>query len=113
MPTSAPTRIDQPAAERTFGSGLRDVVLCSIGVTTMAAAVALPLAALLGERWSLVFVIVRWLCVAALLATPLLHQVLVRMGVTWRMPWVLQTPATALVLTLESIALDILSARLG
>jgi hypothetical protein len=100
-------------ARRTFTRGLRDVVICSLLVTASAAVVATAIALPADLRWSLTFVIVRWLCVAALLATPLIHQAIVRLGGTWRMPWVLQTPATALVLTVESILLDILSARLG
>jgi hypothetical protein len=98
---------------RTFSRGLRDVVLCSLLVTTSAALVALVVAVPLDVDWSVVFVIARWLFVAALLMTPLVHQAVMRLGGAWRMPWVLQTPATALVLTVESILLDILSARLG
>lgn len=97
----------------TFSRGLRDVVLCSLLVTTSAALVALVVAVPLDVDWSVAFVIARWLFVAALLMTPLVHQVVMRLGGAWRMPWVLQTPATALVLTVESILLDILSARLG
>lgn len=98
---------------RGFARGARDVVACSLLVTAAAAVVATIVAVPIDARWSLVFVIARWLCVAALLVTPLVHQAAVRLGATWRMPWVLQTPATALLLTCESIALDILSARLS
>lgn len=98
---------------RGFARGTRDVVACSLLVTAAAAIVASVVAIPVDARWSIVFIIARWLCVAALLATPLVHQVAVRLGASWRMPWVLQTPATALVLTCESIALDILSARLS
>lgn len=98
---------------RTLASGTRAVVACSLLVTAAAALVALAVAQLAGTRWSLAFVIARWCFVAVLLATPLLHQLVVRMGATWRMPWALRTPATALLLTCESIALDILSARLS
>ncbi|MEO6867155.1 MAG: hypothetical protein ABI200_03965 [Gaiellales bacterium] len=101
------------APKRTFRSGVRDVVVCSLLVTIAAALVALAIAQTTDARWSLVFVISRWLCVAILLATPLLHQIAVRFGAKWRMPWVFATPATALLLTVESIAFDILSARLG
>ena len=89
------------------------MILCSLLVTTTAALVALVLMIVADARWSLAFVITRWIFVAALLVTPLIHQLTSRLGATWRMPWVLQTPATALLLTIESIALDILSARLG
>jgi len=91
---------------------VRDVVLCSLLVTTLAALVALAAHVFGDVRWSLAFVVARWIFVAALLVTPLVHQVATRLGAAWRMPWVLQTPATALLLTCESIAFDILSARL-
>jgi len=92
---------------------VRDVVLCSLLITAAAALVALAVSGASGAEWSVAFVIARWLFVAALLATPLLHQLAVRFGMGWRMPWVLATPATALLLTCESIAFDIASARLG
>lgn len=98
---------------RGVARGVRQVVACSLLVTAAAAAVASLVAIPADVRWSLAFVIARWLCVAALLVTPLVHQLAVRLGASWRMPWVLQTPATALLLTCESIALDILSARLS
>ena len=85
---------------------------CSLLVTTAAAIVALVVSLASDAEWSVAFVIARWLFVAALLVTPLLHQVATRFGVGVRMPWVLSTPATALLLTCESIAFDIASARL-
>lgn len=100
-------------APRGVARGARQVVACSLLVTAAAAAVASLVTIPADVRWSLAFVIARWLCVAALLVTPLVHQLAVRLGASWRMPWVLQTPATALLLTCESIALDILSARLS
>ena len=100
------------ASTPTLRHRARLVVTCSLLVTACAAAVAVAAASVTDVRWNVVFVIARWLVVAALLATPLVHQVAVRLGAGWRMPWVLQTPATALLLTCESIALDIVSARL-
>ena len=90
----------------------RDVVLCSLAVTATAALVALAVHLGSDVRWSLAFVIARWIFVAALLVTPIVHQAATHLGATWRMPWVLQTPATALLLTCESIAFDIVSAQL-
>jgi FtsH-binding integral membrane protein len=114
MSIVSPTATSEPTQRRTFSHGLRSVVACSLLVTLAAALVAtLVSAAAVDLRWSVAFVVARWLCVAALLVTPLVHQIVVRLGGSWRMPWVLQTPATALVLTTESILLDILSARLG
>lgn len=91
---------------------VRDVVLCSLLVTATAALVALVVHLGADVRWSLAFVVARWCFVAALLVTPLVHQAATRLGATWRMPWVLQTPATALLLTGESIAFDVVSAQL-
>lgn len=98
---------------RTPGRAFRDIVVCSMLVTLAAALVAAAAPLAFDVRWSFGFVIARWIFVAALLTTPLLHQLAVRFGVGRRMPWVLRTPATALLLTVESIAFDILSARLG
>jgi FtsH-binding integral membrane protein len=114
MSNVSQTAAAAPTERRSFSHGLRSVVICSLLVTLAAAIVATLVAAAAPDlRWSVAFVVARWLCVAALLVTPLLHQVVVRLGGSWRMPWVLQTPATALLLTTESILLDILSARLG
>jgi hypothetical protein len=100
------------AERRGLRRGLAEVVGCSLLVTTAAAIVA-TLVALPGPlEWSVAFVIARWICVAVLLVLPLAHQVVVRTGRSWRLPWVLQTPATALLLTVESIGFDILSAQL-
>jgi hypothetical protein len=93
-----------------------EVIACSLLVTACAGVVAVAVALVAPDvRWSYAFVVARWLFVAALLVTPLLHQVGRRFGVPvfTRMPWAFQTPATALLLTAESIGLDILSARLG
>lgn len=114
MSIVSPTAPTEPVERRTFGHGLRSVIACSLLVTAAAALVATLVSAAAPElRWSVAFVVARWLCVAALLVTPVVHQLVVRLGGSWRMPWVLRTPATALLLTVESIALDILSARLG
>lgn len=118
MPILLPIQADAdaaawPRAARSRARGARDVLVCSLTVTTFAAAAALVASLASDVRWSLAFVVLRWLLVAALLTTPLLHQVAVRLGAAWRMPWVLRTPATALLLTVELVAFDVLSARLG
>ena len=102
-----------PIKHRTPARAVRDIVVFSLAVTATAACAALVVAGITDARWSLVFVILRWLLVAALLVTPLVHQVAVRFGLGFTMPWALRTPATALVLTCESIAFDIVSANLG
>lgn len=99
--------------QRSRARAAGEVVLCSLFVTAAASLVAAAGAALADARWSLMFVIARWCFVAALLATPVIHQIAVRFGAGTRMPWALQTPATALLLTTESIVFDIASARLG
>lgn len=109
-----PHPVDTPREpRRSAWRGARDVLVCSLAVTALAALTALAYALVADVRWSLAFVILRWLLVAALLVTPLAHQITVRMGAAWRMPWALRTPATALLLTCESICFDIVSARLG
>lgn len=118
MPDAATTALPAPhvtplpRSRRSLRRGAGAVILCSLLVTAAAALVALVALLATDARWSLAFVIARWLFVAALLATPLVHQVATRLGATWRMPWALQTPATALLLTCESIAFDIVSAQL-
>lgn len=90
---------------------VRSVVLLSVLVTAGAAIIALVPATAFDVRWSLAFVYVRWGVVFALLALPLAHQVAARRGHAWLLPWALRTPATALLLTIEGIAWDIVSAQ--
>lgn len=90
---------------------VRDVLVFSVGSTTLAAVAALVAMLSVDARFSVVFVVLRWCIVAVLLATPLVHQLTSRM-IGWRLPWALTTPLTALVLTTESIAFDIISAQL-
>ena len=85
----------------------------SLLVTVAAALLALVLRAAIGTDWSYVFVVSRWLVVFALLLLPLAHQVVVRRGGSWNLPWALRTPATGLLLTIEGVAWDILAANLG
>ena len=107
-PAAAPTR------ERSLGRAALEVLVFSLAVSASAALVALALWATTEVRFNLAFVYLRWGMVAVLFSTPLLHQLLVRVrpGAPG-LPLVLRTPATALVLTVESIGFDILSAQLG
>lgn len=110
---AAPAPISVAAAEATSGwARLRSVVLLSLLVTGAAALVALVPAAVSDVRWSWAFVMTRWMVVFALLALPLVHQVARARGASWTLPWGLRTPATGLLLTLEGIAWDIVSAQL-
>lgn len=85
----------------------------SLCVTACCAMLALPLHALVGVRYAIVFIVLRWLVVAALLLAPLLHQLLVRATRSrGGLPSVLATPLPALLMTCESIAIDIVSAQL-
>ena len=111
LPVETDTVAAPEPPARSFARATRDVVVCSLLVTAAAASLAVVAALTSGVRWSLAFVVLRWLLVAALLATPLVHQVAVRFGARWRMPWALQTPATAVLLTCESIAFDIISSH--
>lgn len=92
---------------------LRDVLLLSIGVTLLAAVLALAPARAADVRWSLVFVYMRWAFVFLLLLVPVAHRLAARRGRPLNLPWALRTPATALALTCEGIVYDIASARLG
>lgn len=96
---------------RTRWQAVRDVLVFSLSVTTAAALVAGVVALASDTRFLLAFVILRWCLVAVLLATPLIHQASMRLGATWRLPWALRTPATALLLTCEFICFDIVSAQ--
>jgi hypothetical protein len=101
-----------PAAEATGWARLRSVVLLSLLVTGGAALVAVVPAAVSDVRWSWAFVMIRWMVVFVLLALPLVHQVARARGASWALPWGLRTPATGLLLTLEGIVWDIVSAQL-
>lgn len=84
----------------------------SIAVTAAAAVFAYVLQLVADTDWSYVFVITRWMVVFALLALPLAYQVAAKWGTRLPLPWAIRTPATALVLTIEGIAYDIISAHL-
>lgn len=111
MTSATGTLASAPLPQRTFKRMARDVIFFSLGTTTIAAFCALGAAAFTDVRFSVTFVILRWCVVAALLATPLIHQLTSR-AIGWRLPWALATPLTALVLTTESICFDIISAQL-
>jgi hypothetical protein len=103
----------QPLVEpaRSRGRAARDVVVFSLSITAASALLALAVDAVSATRWSLAFVVLRWVIVAALLATPLVQQIAQRFGATWKLPYALRTPATAVLLTCESIVFDIVSAH--
>lgn len=85
------------------------VVLFSLAISASAAVVATVLALADLAAFGVTFVIIRWLMVGVLILTPLLSQ-LSRGRLP--IPAPMRTPWTALLLTLESIAFDILSAQL-
>ena len=93
-------------------SRVRSVVLLSLLVTGAAAVVAVVPALISDVRWSWAFVMIRWCVVFVLLALPLVQQVARRRGSSWELPWGLRTPATGLLLTVEGIVWDIVSAQL-
>ncbi|MBC7461474.1 MAG: hypothetical protein H7287_08935 [Thermoleophilia bacterium] len=116
----APTMFERPhptapvaAQPLTRGRAVLEVVAFSLSTTVASAVLALGASLVSDVRWSIAFVVLRWLIVAALVATPLVHQVARRFNVGWTMPYALRTPATAVLLTCESIAFDILSAHFG
>lgn len=83
----------------------------SLAASALAAAATAAAWLLADVDFLMLFAILRWIVVALLLVTPLLQQLL---QLRWdvRLPYALRTPATALVLTVESICFDILSARI-
>lgn len=87
------------------------VVYFSLAVTVLGALGAGVATLTAGADFLLAFVLVRWSVVLLLLVAPALHRlVLARRGLP--LPYAMQTPLTALVLTIESICFDILSAQL-
>jgi hypothetical protein len=92
-------------------SGWWSALGLSLLVTAVAALFSLVLRAAFGTDWSIVFVVTRWMVVFALLLLPIAHQLVVRTGRTWDLPWSLRTPATGLLLTIEGIAWDIVAAN--
>ncbi len=108
---STSTQMSNLTGSRTRMQALRTVLLTSLAVTATCAPVALAVTAVSGGRFLTAFVVLRWLVVLVLLLTPIAYRtVFVRAG--WNLPYVMQTPLTALFLTCESIAVDIISAQI-
>ena len=89
-----------------------EVIACSIAATCVAAIVGYLWHLATGTRWTLAFVIARWIFIAAILVLPFVQLTLVRRGSTFSIPWALRTPWTPLLLTVESVVIDIVSAQL-
>lgn len=106
-----PTTGNNLTAGRTPGEAARTLIATSLAVTAACAVVAAGASAVTETRFLLAFVLLRWSVVFVLLATPLLHQVL-RRWTSVQLPYVMRTPLTALLLTCESIVVDIISAQL-
>lgn len=98
-------------AGRSRREALISVVIFSLCVTAVTGVAAAALWLVTGADFVLAFVLLRWTVVFILLVTPLVHQVLKR-WTTVRLPYVFQTPLTALLLTFESIIVDIIGAQL-
>lgn len=98
-----------PHPQRSLRQRLVPVLVFSLSVTACAGLVALLLDVVGGLDGLLAFVYLRWGVVFTLIATPIVHR-------TARgrlpLPYVLQTPFTALLLTCESIVVDIVIAQL-
>lgn len=105
-PTPTPTR------PRAWLRRLLEVVACSLAVTCLAAAVGYGWHVAFGTRWALAFVIARWIFIATILLLPFVQLALDRRGARRSIPWALRTPWTPLLLTVESVVIDIVSARL-
>lgn len=110
LPTT-PSTGSNFTAGRSRREAFRTVLLTSLAVTATCAPIAGIIALAAQQRFLTAFVILRWMVVLVLLLTPLLYRTLfVRRS--WSLPYVMQTPLTALFLTCESIVVDILSAQL-
>jgi hypothetical protein len=86
-----------------------DVVIFSVLITCASAVFAGLASVVWDAEFSVIFVITRWCVVGVLILTPLLSQ-LTRGRLP--IPLAMRTPWTALLLTVESIAFDILSANI-
>jgi hypothetical protein len=112
--TQATTTLDAALPRPTTRARrIGEVIACSLVVTALAALAGLAVAAATSVHWNYAFVIARWICIFTLILVAVASQVAERTGRGWRAPWVLRTPATVLLLVVESIAFDIASARLG
>lgn len=87
---------------------LLPIVALSLSITTAAGLLALGVHTTLERPFLVTFVILRWAAVALLLATPLLRY----RRPSIMLPAPLRTPLTALLLTIESVLVDIASAHL-
>lgn len=87
---------------------IRDIVLFSLAVTTTCGLIALALYSMTSARFILSFILLRWSVIAVLILAPIIGKLFPSLG----MPAVLRTPLTVLVLTCESILVDIIGAQL-
>ena len=101
-----------PQRPRTWPRRLLEVVACSLLVTALAALVGYAWHGAFGTRWALAFVIARWIFIAIILLLPFVQHGLTKRGARRSIPWALRTPWTPLLLTVESVVIDIISARL-
>lgn len=109
MTSTPPGPLPRP---HTWPRRLAEVVACSLLVTCLAALVGFAWHAAFGTRWALAFVIARWIFIAIILLLPFAQHALTRRGTGRSIPWALRTPWTPLLLTVESILIDIVSAQL-
>lgn len=86
----------------------RDIVLFSLAATTTSGIIALALYLATGLGFIVPFIVLRWCVIALLVAAPIVSRVFPAL----RIPAVLRTPITVLVLTCESIVVDIVGAQL-
>lgn len=100
-----------PERPATRTGAIATIVAFSLGATSLGAVVAAGIWLAADVRYLFVFVIVRWIAVLLVLLAPLIHRNLPGRR-TRRLPYALQTPVTALVLSVESIGFDIIAAQL-
>ena len=108
--TDAATTYDAAAA-RPLSRRATEVIACSLLVSALAAFAGLVVALASDVRWNYAFVVARWICIFTLILVAAAGQLAERRSWSWSTPWVLRTPATVLLLVVESIAFDIISAN--
>jgi hypothetical protein len=90
----------------------RQVLLVSLSVTAACALFALGISSVIGSDYLRTFIYLRWFAVLVLLVSPLVHRLVLAKHSNITLPWVMQTPATALLLAVESILVDIIVGQL-
>lgn len=99
----------RPRDERSFAIAVRDIVLFSIAFGTTAALLASLMSALGVWDWLYAFAMIRWIGIMVLIGLTIAAKIA---RISPPGPAVMWSTITPLVLTIESIAVDIVLARM-